>query len=845
MSLLKKTIIFLTGLTLLFLISSREAPVYAQDDPYPEPPVECDDVRPNLLKLKFQGEFHSLRPYQASATCLAKTENYATFCGNTLTLQQKIDVTYQPGVDDCSPIAGGKVRCNYTISVPRNPKVPNTITIKLSGANLPIMGNTEEVTNYKGKPDQLTDAQKVNGYVSWYLNGVNNRAEYPFLNPTEATDASKLVNFSGPLNKLLPQDVQVSIRINTINQAKVTRHDQIVACTFPILGIPVPCYDNRLLSYVLNKERLTSWNGNISSLPTLPTTWNDRIPPQRKDFSDYTAYYKALREWRGQSCGEFTIPIIGTKILLCYDNPLRPNYWASLFPYIPLSSTEDLEGNIKIDPTSLVGSAGVTNVTFSNQTPATLFFSHIQESSELGSILQNTYLAKGEAEIGPDTAVSPPSSCTTVDVRSNKGDNLFATSISGDLSYTASFTCDFNPPSCNTKVGNYCNKLLGTCVQPGSDWTCMIPLGQKDCPSGYTCKLGCFCNPPTQTCSKNISIALSTSSNTPKIDDVWSRLVGGPTAIVKRMFPKLGTQIGTLKDIPGSTSITYSGAQASSGELNLPHLGGISEYFLKGIQTMLRPKGYGETISFGETTGTACTPGSAGNIPNLPAGSGACKLTSTSIGGVTLPPTMVSILEAAAQSYHVPPGLILGVMFGESAFNNPGKYDWTEDNVKKWSMGCAAMPGCSPNSFPSTGVVPFSQSNWNGLGNAVAVVDPDREPNACNLLDAIFALAKGLNQSQNGSSAFAGKTCYGIALNAGGGGSGSCSWNSSDYETAIRVWEFGTAYNSTYTCATKPGSCATGGGAAAACPVGDLCETVSGSGNTSHNACVWNVAHSH
>jgi hypothetical protein len=109
-------------------------------------------------------------------------------------------------------------------------------------------------------------------------------------------------------------------------------------------------------------------------------------------------------------------------------------------------------------------------------------------------------------------------------------------------------------------------------------------------------------------------------------------------------------------------------------------------------------------------------------------------------------------------------------------------------------------------------------------------------------MDAIFALTKDLSQSQYGSSAFSGKTCYGISLNSGSGGSGDCSWDDHDYETAIRIWEFGTAYTSTVTCATKSGSCASGGGLAAACPGGDLCEKTGGSGNTSHNACLWDVA---
>ena len=770
-------------------------------------------------------EFHSLRPYQASP-CSSEVAPYASFCGNNLTLKDTVYATY-PGSGVCKP-EGGKIVCKFSVSVNK------PVIIDLSGADLPIMGNTEKVTNYKGEADQLTDAQKVNEYVSWYLNGVIGRAEYPFLAKDNVADTAKLINYSGPINKLLPQETQQQLRALTIKNAAITQHNQIIGCTYRINifgheigGIPGPCYEKGLASWFTQAHRLSEWKNHL--------------PPVRSDYKDFADYQKKYREWRGESCFEIKVPdfipiIGGVTLLLCGENPLNPNFYSNLYPYIPLSSTEDRKGGVIIDNVSSATQTtlgiAVTNVSFSNQKPADLFFSHMQETDDLASILQDTFVSTDSAQYktGNPTGVNP-ANCDTVDVRSNKGDDLFAGEIVGDLKYNAAFSCEFNPPPCKVCSGPLC-----------------ISTNTPNCsPSQNECENNINCQTPTpnltadQTCKKDIYISLSTKSDTPNIENIWSRLVAGPSSVFKRIFPKLGTYIGTIKDIPASTAIDYSGGGVNeSTDLKLPHIGGISEYFLKGIQTMLRPKGYGESISFGKTTETP----PCGDIPDLPTGSGACKLTSTTINGVTLPPTMVSILEATAQSYNVPPGLILGVMFGEGAFN-PGRYGWTEDNVKKWSMGCASMPNCSPTSFPSTGIVPFFEAYWNQIKDAVKVVDPNRVPNPCNLLDAIFALAKDLSHGQYGASAFAGKTCYGITLNAGAGGSSSCSWDSSDYETAIRVWEFGTAYNSTYTCATKPGSCATGGGSAAACPGGDLCEKVGGSGNTSHNACVWDVAHSH
>ncbi len=73
-------------------------------------------------------------------------------------------------------------------------------------------------------------------------------------------------------------------------------------------------------------------------------------------------------------------------------------------------------------------------------------------------------------------------------------------------------------------------------------------------------------------------------------------------SVFKRIFPKTNTEgsVGQIIDLAGSTNITYSGTnvQGSTTDLKLPHIGGVSEYFLKGIQTALRPKGYGEDIEF-------------------------------------------------------------------------------------------------------------------------------------------------------------------------------------------------------------------------------------------------------
>ena len=103
----------------------------------------------------------------------------------------------------------------------------------------PILGTLEQVKNYD-KNDEFSDAQKVNEYASWYLSGVNNRAEY------EEIQIVELLISQAQFKNYYPviQDAQ---RISTIASASATstytdddtqqevdneplNHNQIVVC---------------------------------------------------------------------------------------------------------------------------------------------------------------------------------------------------------------------------------------------------------------------------------------------------------------------------------------------------------------------------------------------------------------------------------------------------------------------------------------------------------------------------------------------------------------------------------------------------------------------------------------
>jgi hypothetical protein len=502
----------------------------------PSPYVSCDEVR--------DPEFHSLRPYQKSP-CNQEASQTAHFCGNQLVVSDSVSalqITLPFLAENCTLIDDDKYRCTYEITRSKD------VAIDLSGASFPIMGNTEDVINSQNQTEGLDDAEKTNEYVSWYLSGVISPVEYGFIDPEDEEDVSKIIDFSGPINKLLPRRVLNDAREETIERVTNSRHNQIIGCV-TAFGKIIECSQS-------------------GSKPIRITDFKKHLPPKEEDFKDFEHYWIAYKRWRGESC--LNLPIIGP---ICIDNPLKPNYWGNLFAEIPLSSTEDRIGLVETETVGVQPvseNITITDISFSNQEPAELFFAHTEEITKLAKLLQSTYISKdGEWGGAVTTGVSPTEACDLVNIRTNPGDDLFAGEITGILSYSAKFSCDFDSDD--------------------------------------------FVGVESPECKKEVLTSLSLITETPKADEAWSRLVAGPSGIFKRIFPKVGEggAILGLLDIPGATNVTYSGEgliyagnpgnerSGESAELYFPHVGGISEYFLKGVQTILRPKGFGEQIISG------------------------------------------------------------------------------------------------------------------------------------------------------------------------------------------------------------------------------------------------------
>ncbi len=829
-------------------------------------------------------EYSSGRPYQASP-CGDAPKTY--WCGNAVVIYLNT------------------VKCPYNGSPTCTPTVTHyekKIAVEMLDAELPIMGNTELTSNSVNGTGTMDDGTKLNEYMSWYLNGVNDKAEYP------ESSIDQSVNMSGPLRRLLPGVIQDAARVEIIKSPdgdtsnvddetgestpEKMNHNNIVVCAKEggggLLGwivdlfnvgatTPLECYKGGGSGAQGDVYRLKDWNGNLTILNALSNTvvrtavnayqvlfpfaslgeieasignhWNLRRPPlpwddgTGKPFARNVDYQKAYYEWRGQTC--MIIPVIDR--LACFENLLVPNKYADLFPYIPLANTRDIPGahTVLLAHVS-AAKAEILESDYQIIKPAfRLWIPHAAENFELTSLLKKTFVPKakdGASSTAPAASLSDVeinnAPCKILNSRSNPGDDV-----------------NFENPKKWIEVDVQYDVGEIQCSEPHEE--CKEDTNPSSPTYGQTiCKM-------VATCESEVYATIPTVGKTPYADEIWNNSVAGPDSVFRRIYPKTGANapVSCIADLPAESKATYKITDPSSEGIRLtqvilpddsrmgsfanktesleakvfyPHYGGVLEYFLNGIQTALRPQGYSDSQPM---SGQSCSNIQCGELPDLPKASGSCQLGGVSSRVGKIPKALSDIISAAAQTYKVPPNLLIGQMFGEGLFN-PGRYEWTEENVKNWAT-CTKIPGCN-----ETGDDHFMGFNGTVFERTVPKIkadlqkiDPSRKTfSQCNLLDAIYAAAYNLHDSADGGGGLP-ATCFGIKLSAPV--PSSCSWTDEQYESAIKVYESG--YTSM--CMTVENGCAIGG-LAAACPAGDTCETISNRySSPSHNACVWDVAH--
>jgi hypothetical protein len=615
--------------------------VLAQNAPRPSPtPVPCNEIRPTDIDdgtsdSPFQ-EFHSLRPYQASPCEQEISSSIALFCGNDIILRDSAVISQNdesftisppnPGSsispDQCTEDTGaGTQTCSFTLN--RN----RSISVDLSQLDLPIAGNTQNVRNITNNDltttlltdEQLTDGQKTNNYISWYLSGVPFHAEYSFPyagaiegildnNPGRFSDGSTeaqrgqtrwLIDYAGPLNKTLPQRIQFALREEQIDEAGASRHDQVVACTMGInaglLGtvgnFPLPC--NTSASSIVNiilavagipgspvEEtgfRLSYWRGSV------PADDPPRLPPKEEDFDTLRDYLAEYQEWRGKYCFNAGLDFPGVPeqlrglgVLLCVNDPgdiFRTDLNAELFPYIPYSSTEDMYGELSLqassDPLQQEPNVEILTRNIAGQNVTELTLPHLQESEDLAAAMQLSYLPF-------DVPGNPPASttdvyidpeifpyCQAVEVRDGPlGDSVFAESFDTSLSFQARVTCEF--PLEPQAPGAEC---IAAALLAGSDspecvpasYDCDQSFGSIGCGDNFTCGAGCDTD-MSRECEADSIHGIDVNVDVPLLDSIWSRLVAGPTSVFRRFFPRVGPDgaVTQIYDIPAASIASFT-----------------------------------------------------------------------------------------------------------------------------------------------------------------------------------------------------------------------------------------------------------------------------------------------
>jgi hypothetical protein len=781
----------------------------------------CDDTSDN--------EFNSLRPYQASPC--GPYPKQALFCSNKLVIFESFQLK-----SECSGQKTGCTDCKWTCNL--NYQVePHNLNITLDESELPIMGNTQ---------DEFDDAQKVNEYASWYLSGVNDKRENE-----NATD-DQIVNFSGPVKKLLPSMIQDAQKIEVIKST------QVVSKSSPSPTSPqeqsddysegLPDNHDQL---VVDGKRLSFWLGDLSIIRSVVQSplgqgvvggllgatgqllnqglqgagvnigsdaWNMCRPPLPWDngksitgknvttgetetkpipFNSDLEYKKAYNEWLGKTC--FNLPFVG---LSCFDNPFISNKCADLWHYVPLSNNSDSEGKNYLltgDGPSYVPSQGteIEDAQHKGFKNALLYFSHMQEVMGLSGLLNKTYTPEGhESEKLPETTekikkgistktndsldrstpegdkdndtlgIRDPYSlldCSAVNVRVNEGDDLFpGDRPSGKELFVEGAEYKITQVECH-EINEWTDDCKGSPTDPTNPQVC-----------GYWKR--------SLDCLAEVGIEFKTGTKTPLADEIFSQTVADSGSTFRKIFPKVeeGAPVECIADIPTTTNVAYSidnplhqspegGEQefkqtiypadgSNSGtQLTFPHIGSVYEYFLKGIQTALRPKGYGEPLVNGNCKPTE--PIECGDWEEKleKSSGGDCGICTSELGDLAK-----RILATAGKAYNVPAANIWAAMKHEGADGYQGTtYDFSDENVRKWSnpveCGGEPMPACDESNDltqPPFGFLSkwfFLDAGGNDtLWSSVQKIDPSRNSkdkvSRCNFLDAAFAAANLLSQ---------------------------------------------------------------------------------------------------
>ncbi len=192
-------------------------------------------------------EFNPQRPYPGSPCdplipASWPEKNPMSFaCGKSLNVGGKVDISPVRPTQEmpANPEVGVPYWCDsahLTACIVK--PFEYDININLSGANIPILGNTQ---------DSLSDATRVNQYLLSYLSGTVQEADQKPLDKSDPKAIDRLVNFVGPLKKLLSFDSQNKLKSNLVaGPIGTSYHDYVAGCN-QVISLNAEDYVNAIL----------------------------------------------------------------------------------------------------------------------------------------------------------------------------------------------------------------------------------------------------------------------------------------------------------------------------------------------------------------------------------------------------------------------------------------------------------------------------------------------------------------------------------------------------------------------------------------------------------------------
>lgn len=487
-------------------------------------------------------EPHPLRPNPGQVCTPDIPPTSRIECGTDIVVVKTIKMPRGgPGCTPFSPTDYGKhIDCTRTATVNDIP-----VQIGLQDLELPIAG----VASNLAISDSISDALKMRNYTSWYGQGATEQADEEVLDAANPATLDRILNYSGPEKKLIAEDVINARKEELIDSAK--RGESY----------------NQIIGYV--DKNMNAVIGRKQALLLL-------ADPATKDQIE-------------------SIRLIGMD---AHRNPpwiegdQDAVKWYTLWRQVPWTQTVDLAGEIyaTLAHPDNNNMQGVTNATLAFDPSLTVAdlsvaFPHLAEDDQLAQLLQSVFRPPEVEETTNYQNTSPYIQNTDfTDINRgapwatqgcrpfesgetpwNPGDRLeSSTTIKGLFSFTKDVTYSF-------------------------DWWTAAEIAQRTA-------AGLSLYEPVEV---PISAALSIFSRTPQaLDNVYDRLLNGPGAVFKALYPLAYTP----DDRPAATGLTGvncgpncevwpANEKGRKPEMFFPHLGSILLDWHQKLQCMLDPLG--------------------------------------------------------------------------------------------------------------------------------------------------------------------------------------------------------------------------------------------------------------